>query len=66
MQTDGRTDRWTDKAKPVVPFRNFANAPKTNLHTKDTRPQTRRVKSYVFSICISLSFRKSFLKEILN
>jgi hypothetical protein len=27
-QTDRQTDRQTDMAKPIVTFRNFANAPK--------------------------------------
>jgi len=43
-QTDGRTDRQTDKTKLTVTFRNFANAPKmqhirhTNLQTIDLQP----------------------------
>ena len=28
MRTDGRTDGQTDVTKLIVPFRNFANAPK--------------------------------------
>ena len=29
MRTDGRTDRQTDMTKPIVAFRNVANATKT-------------------------------------
>ena len=33
MRTDvGKTDRWTDMAKLIVAFRNFANAPKEGQH----------------------------------
>jgi len=56
MQTDGRTDM----TKPVVPFSNFANAPRTNLRTKNARSQTRRGKSYAVSIRISLIFPQAF------
>jgi Fe-S-cluster formation regulator IscX/YfhJ len=31
MQTDRRTDGWTDMTKVIVPFRNFVNAPKNCL-----------------------------------
>jgi hypothetical protein len=30
-QTDGRTDERTDMTKPIVAFRNFANAPKDGV-----------------------------------
>ena len=39
MRTDGRTDGQTDMTKPVVVFRNFANAP------KDETPLTHGLQS---------------------
>jgi hypothetical protein len=39
-QTEGRTDRRTDMTKPIVAFRNFANAPKNGYaeNAKYARP----------------------------
>jgi hypothetical protein len=33
-RTDGQTDRQTDMMKPVVAFRNFANAPKYDFQIR--------------------------------